>query len=72
MTASFDEARIAHREPRMTADADALDPLTIDLEKKTRNFLSLVEEQQSPIKSSLSDVPTLKDAYGELRNLARS
>src|SRR5712671_3605437 len=49
-----------------------LDPLTTDLEKKTRDFLSLVEENHSPIKSSLSDVPQLKEAYGELRNLARA
>jgi predicted GTPase len=49
-----------------------VDPLTADLEKKTQVLLSLVEEEQSPIKSSLSDVPQLKEAYGELRNLARA
>jgi predicted GTPase len=54
------------------AELKALDPLTIDLEKKTRAFLSLVEEEHSPIKNSLSDVPTLRDAFGELRNLSRA
>jgi hypothetical protein len=54
------------------ADMNGLDPLTTDLEKKTKVFLSLVEEEQSPIKSSLSDVPALRDAYSELRNLARA
>jgi predicted GTPase len=54
------------------SDVASLDPLTTDLEKKAQAFLALVEEEQSPIKSSLSDVPALKDAYGELRNLARA
>jgi ribosome biogenesis GTPase A len=54
------------------ADMNGLDPLTTDLEKKTKVFLSLVEEEQSPIKSSLSDVPALRDAYSELRNPARA
>ncbi len=48
------------------------DPLTADLENKTQAFLTLVEEERSPIKSSLSDVPTLKNAYSDLRNIARA
>lgn len=48
------------------------DALTADLELKTRAFISLVEEERSPIKSSLSDVPQLRDAYIELRNIARA
>jgi hypothetical protein len=48
------------------------DPLTADLEKKTEVFLSIVEEEHSPIKSSLSDVARLRDAYSELRNIARA
>jgi predicted GTPase len=48
------------------------DALTADLENKSREFLTVVEEERSPIKSSLSDVPQLRDAYGELRNIARA
>ena len=47
-------------------------PLTADLEEKTKVFLSIVEEEQSPIKNSLSDVAQLRDAYGELKNIARA